>query len=404
MPSEEIDPSRRDAPSFGPILAAVVAGIALCSYFFVVARTYGLDLHVYLDSAAAFRDGRNPYLLTFTRSHLPFTYPPFALVVLSSLAWAPFVVAHWFLFLASIAVTTAAIEMVLVDRGCTRRASLWCGSFVWACASMLVLEPARSCVDYGQIEFVLMFLVVADILAVPSRFRGILIGVAAAIKLTPLIFVVLLVVRRDWASVVRAGLSFVALTGMSWLLWPGLSRMFWQSDVNSPARVGPIAFASNQSWYAVVHRSPFPSSGSTPAWLALSAVTALVGTFIAWRCVTTERQSFALIAVALVGLLVSPISWTHHWVWVLLIPPMLVGPRRDDTLPVVRGMLWGIVALTIAAPYWWFSTGGIADALEAVLPVWTVAALLVWCGTEYVAWRRPPVQPDRDVVERSSIS
>ena len=71
----------------------------------------------------------------------------------------------------------------------------------------------------------------------------------------------------------------------------------------------------------------------------------------------TERQSLAVLSVALVGLLVSPISWSHHWVWVLLIPPMLIGPRRERHEPVVRALLWGVVLLTIIGPYWWFSTG-----------------------------------------------
>ncbi len=108
---------------------------------------------------------------------------------------------------------------------------------------MIVLEPARSGVDYGQIEFVLMFLVVADILVVPSFFRGIAIGVAAAIKLTPLFFVVILAVRRDWRSVSRVALSFVTCTGLAWLLWPGLSREYWYQDVIHPARVGAVALS-----------------------------------------------------------------------------------------------------------------------------------------------------------------
>lgn len=396
MPSEELSSSRREARSLRPYGIAVGAGIVLCIYFTVWARSYGLDLRVYRDSATAFLAGRNPYLLTFTQSHLAFTYPPFALAVLSSLTWASFAVTQWLLWVVSITMTTAAVAFVLMDRGYAGRASLWCGSFAWACVSMIVLEPARSGVNYGQIEFVLMFLVVTDILVVPPPFRGIAIGIAAAIKLTPLIFVLVFVLRRDRWSVVRAALSFVICTGLAWLLWPDLSRLYWHHDVIQPGRTGTIAFAANQSWYAILHRPPFSPTGSVPAWLALSFLTALVGIFVAWRCVTTERQSFAIIAVALVGLLISPISWTHHWIWVLLIPPMLIGPRRHETAPVVRMLLWGLVALTIVAPYWWFSSGWAADLLEAVLPLWTVATLLVWCGVEYVRWKRP-VEPAKTV-------
>ena len=381
----------------------MLAGIALCVYLAVWARKYGLDLRVYRDSATAFIGGRNPYLLTFTQSRLAFTYPPFALALLSSLTWASFATIQWFLWMVSVAATTAAVAFVLMDRGYAGRASLWASSLAWACVSMIVLEPARSGVNYGQIEFVLMFLVVADLLAVPPPFRGIAVGIAAAVKLTPLIFVVVLFVRRDWWSVVRAAVSFLACTGLAWLLWPELSRTYWQHDVIHPGRVGTVAYGGNQSWYAVFHRRPFHASGSALAWLALSLVTVLVGLFIVWRCVNAERQSFAILAVALVGLLISPISWTHHWIWVVLIPPMLLGSRTHETKRPVRLMLWGIVALTIVAPYWWFSTGWAGDALGAVLPVWTFATLLVWSGVEYLDWMRLADRSDQGV-ERVTVT
>ena len=383
---------------------AVVAGIALCTYLAVWARKYGLDLRVYRDSATTFVQGRNPYLLTFTHSRLAFTYPPFALAVLSSLTWASFGLTQWLLWAVSLTATTATVAIVLMDRGYASRASLWCGSFAWACVSMIVLEPARSGVNYGQIEFVLMFLVVVDVLVVPSPFRGIAIGVAAAIKLTPLIFIVLFFVRRDWWSAAKVVISFGACTGLAWLIWPDLSRTYWHHDVVHPGRVGTVSYGGNQSWYAIFHRTPFPSTGSALAWLALSLVTALVGVFVAWSCVTTDRRSFAVIAIAMVGLLISPISWTHHWIWVLLIPPLLIGPRRHETVLVIRTMLWAIVALTIMAPYWWFSTGWPADACEAVLPLWTFATLLAWCRVEYVGKSRTCRQSRGRVVEWTTVT
>lgn len=97
MPSESA-PSRHEAMPRRLILAAAVAGIILCVYFAVWARRYGLDLRVYRDSATAWLDGRDPYLLNFTGSRLAFTYPPFALGVPSALTWASFALAQWLLW------------------------------------------------------------------------------------------------------------------------------------------------------------------------------------------------------------------------------------------------------------------------------------------------------------------
>ena len=382
--SDKTSGARNATRSVAPYAAAVLVITVFCTYLSIFGHRYGLDLRVYRGAAEAFLKGDQPYRLTYTASHLPFTYPPFALAFLSPLTVASFAVTQWLLWIVDVVVATVAIGIVLADRGVALRAPVWCGALVWAVVAMMIVEPARSGIDYGQIECFLMVVVVVDTLVVPSPFRGIAIGVIAAVKLTPLIFLLFFFVRRDWWSAIRAVLCFALLTGLAWLLWPNLSHTFWFHDANSPGRTGPIGYPSNQSWYAILHRAPFPTGGSPPAWLALSLLTVLVGTFVAWRCVRSERQSLALIAIALVGLMVSPISWSHHWIWVVLIPPALVVPRRHDTARVVRIMLWGIVAIAVAAPYWWVSSGAGADALEAVLPLWTFLTLVVWCRAEFV--------------------
>jgi alpha-1,2-mannosyltransferase len=214
-----------------PYVIATSAAIAAIAYLSLWGRRYGLDLKVYRDSVSFWESGKNPYLATFTQKRLPFTYPPFALLALSPFAWEAFPIAQWLLWLASIAAATGSVVLVLRDRGVAVTKRLWCEAIAWSCASVIVLEPARSGVDYGQIEYILMFIVVADLLIVPARYRGVLTGFAAAVKLTPLVFVMAFAVSRDVKSVLRAVASFLAWTALSWLSWAGLAHLYWFHDV-----------------------------------------------------------------------------------------------------------------------------------------------------------------------------
>ena len=370
-------------PASRSVRAAVLiaAVLAAAIYLWVWGRRDGLDLRVYRDSVTAWRSGNNPYLASFTASRLSFTYPPFALLALSPLTWASFPVTLWLLWAADIGSATVCVVLVLRDRGFAVDRRLWCGALSWSCMSIIILEPARSATSFGQVEFVLMLIVVADLLAISPRYRGIAIGVAAAVKLTPMVFIMVLLARRDLRSASRALACFAACTALSWLLWPGLPRAFWDRVVTHPARAGRVSYAGNQSWYAILHRPPFPATGSAAAWLLLSLATLAAGGFVAARCARANRQAAATISAALAGLLISPISWTHHWVWVLLIPPMIVGQRGLGVPRAARIGLWGVVALTVAGPYWWFGGGIAAGVLDALLPLCAAGSLAVWAAS-----------------------
>lgn len=390
---------------WGTLVPYVAAGASVglvVTYLAVWGGRYGLDLHVYRDSVSYWTSGHNPYQASFSVHRLEFTYPPFALVALSPLHWASFTVTQWLMWAASITAATVSVALVLFDRGFPRSSVVWCAAVAWSCLSVILFEPVRSGIDYGQIELVLLGVVVVDLLAVPERFRGIGIGLVSAVKLTPLVFVVLLAVRRDWRSVFRALVSFAVLTLGTWLLWPTLSRLYWRHDVSQPSRTGTVTVNSNQSWYAVLHRPPFPATGAQVVWVVLSLITLVVATFVAWRCTESGRRSPAMAAVALAGLLVSPISWSHHWAWVLLLPAMLIGPRRSEVARVVRFLLWTLVGLCVLGPYGWFSSGAAKDVMDAVVPVWTFATLVTWAGLEWTEWRSRVAPPGPAVGERRS--
>jgi alpha-1,2-mannosyltransferase len=331
--------------------------------------------------------GVNPYSRTFTHIGLSFTYPPMALVVLWPLSWAPFRATQWIMWLVSIGAGTVATWIVLQAVGCHRSHRLWCAAVSWACISFLLLEPARSGLDYGQIEAILMVAVLVDAIVIPREHRGFVIGFVSAVKLTPLVFILVLLVDRDWRSSIRAGATFLGLSVATWLVRPNLSQSFWIHDVLHPARVGGIAYAGNQSLFAILHRAPFPAGGSMVGWLLASAVTLSVGTYIAWQQTKKGWRVHAVLAIALVGQLVSPISWTHHWVWLILVPPMLVAERQHSLPGLVRSMLWVLVGLAVLAPYWWFTTGTPSRLLDSSLTIWAFLTLVGWATAEACANR-----------------
>jgi alpha-1,2-mannosyltransferase len=141
-------------------------------YLCVFGPRYGLDLSVYRDAVISWRSGANPYTMRFTTTGLPFTYPPFALLALSPFSWLGLSLDQWVLWAVNIGMATGAVILVIRSRGFRLGRTSWLLALGWVCASVLVIEPVRSDMDYGQIELVLMSLIVADFLLVPASTGG----------------------------------------------------------------------------------------------------------------------------------------------------------------------------------------------------------------------------------------
>ncbi|GAA3869670.1 glycosyltransferase 87 family protein [Saccharothrix violaceirubra] len=310
-----------------------------------------IDLRVYRVGGRAWLEGVRLYAEGFPKPldgpALPFTYPPIAAALFSLLALAAWPVAVFLWTALGLALLTAvSLATARHLYGRTARA-VFVGLAVTA--GSLVLEPVRQTLDFGQINLLLLGLVALDCLLPTTKWpRGLLIGVAAAIKLTPAVFVLFFLARKQVKPAVTAVVTFVACGLLGYAVAPTDTRDYWFDALLDPGRVGGLAYAGNQSLRGFVHRLGLTGFAETATWGVLClAVLALV--VLAVRRSGDDRVA-GLLAVAIGGLLVSPVSWSHHWVWVV---PALV-------YLVHRSWKWAVAVavLFLLGPHWFLPREG----------------------------------------------
>jgi alpha-1,2-mannosyltransferase len=369
---------------------------------------YHIDLDVYRIGGQTWLHDGNLYGSlppTVQGIRLPFSYPPIAAVLLAPLSLVPMAVASIALSLVTIALAAVVVRVFLASAWPAVRPS-W-RTAGWLLAPALLLEPVRNTISYGQVNVLLMALVAADCLVRGPRWpRGALVGLAAAVKLTPAAFVLFFLLRRDYEAARNAAISFCVTTAAGFALAPRDSVRYWTAVILQPGRPGNPAYAANQSIQAVLARAglgPHTAAGLT-AWLVLSAVVVL----LAWRgmrhAMDRGRDAWAVSLNAFAALLVSPISWSHHWVWgetALLVlaclglqqPP---GARRRCALAFAAA---GTAVFAIA-PQWWLARGGNSELHWAVWEQlagssYVLLAVAVLAVSAVNGGRRRPVRPAR---------
>ena len=319
------------------------------------AQIHGLDFTVYREGALALL-GRSEHLLydpslvqTDTRG-LPFTYPPFAAVLLVPFALLPEALGLVLLTATACACLVATGFLVagylLHNQVLSARVTAALGGLpgVTVLATLLIgiLGPWREGLGFGQLNPMLMVLVLADLLRPASSKlpRGILIGLAAGIKLTPLAFGLIFLVRKDWRAILTMGLTFAATVGIGWLASPEQARRFWFDSLSDPARVGDTTDMYNVSLNSFIAHLGTPEALQRPLWLLASAAVVVLGFLAIRRCDARGDAVAAVSANAVVMLAISPISWFHHWVWIALVLPALwVAVRRRRAGARTAGMV-----------------------------------------------------------------
>jgi alpha-1,2-mannosyltransferase len=294
------------------------------------------DTAVYQAGAAALLNGHPLYDADFlpgepAYAQLPFTYAPFAAVFFIPLIPFPLPIA-WGL-LNALSVLAMGLVAYLVLRKVPRRPA-WLAP-EWGAAAvavvMLFTEPVGSTLGYGQVNLLLMAMVVVDVLVVCGasgklgRFGGVLIGVAAAIKLTPLIFVVHLLLTGRKAEAARAAQTFAGLQALMLVISPHDTVRFWTHTVFDSSRIGPTQWSFNQSLSSVVRRLSDMAWWSQPVAYAVGAVLAIGAFVLIRRFDAGDRPIHALLVTAFLALLISPVSWLHHWVWIVPLAALLLA-------------------------------------------------------------------------------
>ncbi|MEU7767455.1 glycosyltransferase 87 family protein [Nocardia sp. NPDC049190] len=309
-----------------------------------------IDLQVYRLGVDALRHGADMYgqlPQTTIGAGLPFIYPPFAALALSPFAVLPWDVAALTFFVSSVAalaITLYSVARRVWPQETQRRLAIW----ATACATplALLLEPIHSTLDFGQVNLLLMALVAADCLTHKPRWRrGMLIGIAAAIKLTPAAFVLYFLVRRDYRAAATAAVTGAVATALGFAILPKESVKYWFGGLGNVSGLSGSAFHTNQSIQAVFARFEVPEPAFTAVWLVL-------GTLLLALVVVAMRRAAVFPALALAinavfTLLVSPISWSHHWVWIAPALFALVG--YTTRLPGRQAIGWWVtIAVTTA--------------------------------------------------------
>lgn len=370
------------------VLAAVLA-VALAAA--VIGAVIGEfpDLHVYRYGGRSVLDQLPGYESDDPVTGYPLTYPPFAALAMVPLALLPGWLAAGLWTGLSAACLAGAV--VLVCRELGRPAPAWL--VVAAAAGSLALEPVWQNFSFGQINLIIMVMVLVEMARPDRRTSGVLLGIAAGVKLTPLVFVVLLVLVGHRGAAARAVLVFVTTVAIGLVVMPGASS-YWTEGLVDPKRVGPPQLAHNQSIAGALTRllgEPPP----TALWLAVAGPIALAIVLVGvgwWR---RNDRGLGICLGAMAMLVASPVSWSHHWVWAVPVALVLWERLRWAAtlwiaVFVARPMLWPPWGERREFDWRWF------EHLYGNAYLFAALALCVGAGIALARARTEPlVTPDR---------
>jgi alpha-1,2-mannosyltransferase len=345
-----------------------------------------VDLRVYADGGLVVR-----HVAPFYRAHraaplygwpgfenLKFTYPPFAAMAFTILTLAPFLTVASIWVAVNIAALVATVWMTFGGLG-YRRGLVRMGATLLLAAPLFLTEPVQRTLYLGQIEIVLMALIIWDQCQPDRRWwKGAGIGLAAGIKLVPLVFIPYLVLTRRFRQAAVAAGTFALTVLLGFAVLPRDSGKYWLDGLfTQGGRTGFVGWEGNQSLRAIVTRFIGSVAAAQPVWLVIAVAVAAAGAAAAAILDRAGHRMVGLLTCALTGLLISPISWDHHWVWIapatVVAAVYAVRARRSAARWALAGVAAGLVLVFGAWPGSFWSlpagTGGFFEGLIWIPPV-----------------------------------
>ena len=380
-------------------VAPWLLAVSMLARTWVIVTGFGnesIDLYVYW-SLAPHVLGGDLYEVTSPHSPpdfpLPFTYPPFGALVFLPMTWMFWGLAQWSFRLLSVLCLYWMVRVALrlvAGEAWTTQSRLWRQRAILWTAVLLWMMPVFHTFEFGQINLVLAAVVLAAMVARDSRVAGAGIGLTAGVKLVPAISGLYFLATRRWAAAGWSVAAFLVSVGLGFLVDFNQAKQYWFVLLGNSDRVGPIATAHNQSLRGALSRSLGYDVGLSWPWLIAAVVAVVLAGFALRSAVRAGDALIGVLAAQFLGLLLSPISWDHHWVWVA---PLLIWLVHARIVPWARTtllvlwcpvMFWDIIAFqlhrqptiwTISRPGWLSLVGWTYPAL-ALLTLVVIAVAL----------------------------
>ncbi|NIL82164.1 glycosyltransferase 87 family protein [Rhodococcoides kroppenstedtii] len=311
---------------------------------------FGIDALVYRAGGATVWTSAPLYAHDLV-GELPFTYPPFAAVVFAPLGLVSEATTHLIFWLGNLVLIYLIVRFCWLHLGFRDDRSL---HVVSAALTVIVtwLEPVRMTIWLGQINLALLALVLFDLgRGERSRLRGIGVGIATGIKMTPGLFLIHLGLTRQWGALVTAVVTAAATVVVGFVVLFSDAATYWFGAISDSSRIGDITSGANQSLRASVPRWFGVADSNTVAWILVAAVVAIAGLLVA---AAAHRRGLPLLGLIVCGLtapLISPFSWGHHWVWLLPLFLVCVDVALRSSSPLAW-LLPAVAALPQIAWFW----------------------------------------------------